>query len=113
MEDGLTVAKGEQGGSRMDGWAVWGCRCKLLHSEQKCNEVLQYSTVGPGISSYLGESMMENNIRECVSMCDWVTCCTAETATTLSTIIKKKKKLKRTNKWTEEFPLWISGNEPN
>ena len=43
IENRLVVAKGEEGGSGMDGDLGFG-RCKLLHLELKNNEVLLYST---------------------------------------------------------------------
>ena len=52
---------GCQGGERRewDGWGLWG---KLLHLELISNEVLLYSQ--GTISSHLGQTMMEDNIRK-------------------------------------------------
>ena len=43
MENGLMVAKGQEGGSGMD-WEFGVSRCKLLHMEWISNVILLYST---------------------------------------------------------------------
>ena len=61
MENRVVVAE-KRGGSGMDrGFGVR--RCKLLHLEWISNEVLLYST-GGAISSLLGWTVMEDNVRK-------------------------------------------------
>ena len=54
MMNRLAVAKGENGGSRMD-WEFGVSRCKLSHLERMSNEVPLYSTENyiqpPGIDN--------------------------------------------------------------
>ena len=95
IEKRPVVAKGERGGSRMDG-EFEDNRCKLLHLEQIT--IRSCSVAQESIASPLGQNMMEDNTRKGMYMYVWLGHFAVQQKLAQhckSTIIKNKKQTKK------------------